>query len=249
MKSRIIFLLFFLNCCVPSSQNTIKNTESFVPYNSKGFALVYEEEDFKNKIVSKKLDNEKLQVAHRKLGRNKILILTNPENNKSIELKVSKKVKYPNFFNVLITKKVSDELDLNSEFPFLEIHQRIKNKSFVAKKAEIFTEEKNVFDKAPVTKIKIDNISKNKSKKNKKNKKNKKFSIIIAEFYSKESANNLRNNLVDKYIKKEVLKVKKLGKNRFELSAGPYLSINTLKNDYFALNKYGFENLDIKQND
>ena len=25
--------------------------------------------------------------------------------------------------------------------------------------------------------------------------------------------------------------------------------INTLKNDYFKLNKYGFENLDIKQND
>ena len=43
--------------------------------------------------------------------------------------------------------------------------------------------------------------------------------------------------------------VRKLGKNRFELSAGPYLSINTLKNDYFALNKYGFEELDIKQND
>ena len=77
MKFRIIFLLFFLNCCVPSSQNTIKNTESFVPYNSKGFALIYEEEDFKNKIVSKKLDSEKFQVAHRKLGRNKILILTN----------------------------------------------------------------------------------------------------------------------------------------------------------------------------
>ena len=43
--------------------------------------------------------------------------------------------------------------------------------------------------------------------------------------------------------------VRNLGKNRFELSAGPYLTINTLKNDYFALNKYGFENLDIKQND
>jgi len=246
MKFKIIFLLFFLISCAPGSQNTIKNTKSFVPYNSKGFALVYQEKDFNNKIISKKLDNEKLQVAHRKLGRNKILILTNPENNKSIELKVSKKVKYPNFFNVLITKKVSEELNLNSDFPFLEVNQRIKNKSFVAKKAEIFNEEKNVLDKAPVTKIKIDNISKIK---NKKNKKNKIFYILIGEFYSKESAKKLKNNLLDKYIKKELLKVKKLGKNRFELSAGPYLSINTLKTDYFALNKYGFEDLDIKQND
>tara|TARA_Y100001960_G_scaffold271044_1_gene297593 strand:- start:15 stop:755 length:741 start_codon:yes stop_codon:yes gene_type:complete len=246
MKFKIIFLLFFLISCAPGSQNTIKNTKSFVPYNSKGFALVYQEKDFNNKIISKKLDNEKLQVAHRKLGRNKILILTNPENNKSIELKVSKKVKYPNFFNVLITKKVFEELNLNSDFPFLEVNQRIKNKSFVAKKAEIFNEEKNVLDKAPVTKIKIDNISKIK---NKKNKKNKIFYILIGEFYSKESAKKLKNNLLDKYIKKELLKVKKLGKNRFELSAGPYLSINTLKTDYFALNKYGFEDLDIKQND
>ncbi len=249
MKFKIIFLLLFLASCVSGQQNTIKSTKSFTPYSSKGFALLYQEDDFKNKIVSKKLDNEKLQVAHRKLGRNKILILTNPENNKSIELKVSKKVKYPNFFNVLITKKVSDELDLNSEFPFLEIHQRIKNKSFVAKKAEIFTEETKVMDKAPVAKIKIDNISKSKEKKIKKNKKSKQFSILIGEFYSKKSANLLKNNLTNGYIKKELLKVKSLGKNRFELSAGPYLSINTLKNDYFALNKYGFEDLDVKQND
>jgi len=249
MKSKIIFLLFFLISCTSSGQNATKNTKSFVPYSSKGFALIYTEKDFNNKIISKKLNNEELQVGHRKLGRNKILILTNPENKKSIELKVSKKIKYPNFFNVIITKKLSDELNLNPELPFLEVHQRIKNKSFVAKKAEIFIEEKNVLDKAPITKVKINNISKNKNKKRKKNKKDKKFSIVIGEFYSKESANRLRKNLVDKYIKKELLKVKNLGKNRFELSAGPYLSINTLKNDYFALNKYGFEDLDIKQND
>jgi len=249
MKFKIIFFLLFLNSCISSQQNSIKSTKTFNPYSSKGFALVYEEEYFNNKILSKRLDNEKLQVAHRKLGSNKILVLTNPENNKSIELKVAKKAKYPNFFNVVITKKVSDELNLSSEFPFIEVHQRVKNKSFVAKKAEIFSEEKNVLDKAPVTKIKIDNISKNKNKKNKKDRKSKKFSILIGEFYSKSSANQLRNNLVDKYIKKELLKVKNLGKNRFELSAGPYLSINTLKNDYFALNRYGFEDLDIKQND
>jgi len=251
MKYKIFFLIlpFFLISCVSGNQSTSKNTKSFIPYTSNGFALIYDEKDFKNKIISKKLDNEKLQVAHRNLGRNKILILTNPENNKSIEVKINKRVKYPNFFNVLITKKVSDELDLNSEFPFLEVNQRIKNKSFVAKKAEIFNEEKNVLDKAPVTKIKIDNISKNKRLTNKQNKKNKKFSILIGEFYSKLSANKLRNNLVDNYIKKELLVVRKLGKNRFELSAGPYLSINTLKTDYFALNKYGFEELDIKQND
>jgi len=246
MKFKIIFLLFFLFSCVSGQQNNTKSNKLFTPYSSKGFALVYQEDDFKNKIISRKLDNEKLEIAHRKLGRGKILILTNPENGKFIELQIAKKAKYPNFFNVLITKKVSDKLNLNPEFPLLEVHQRVKNKSFVAKKAEIFTEEKKVIDKAPVTEIKINNISKTK---NIKSKKNKKFFILIGEFYSKESANQLKNNLVDKYVKKELLKVRNLGKNRFELSSGPYFSINTLKNDYFALNRYGFEDLDIKQND
>jgi len=49
------------------------------------------------------------------------------------------------------------------------------------------------------------------------------------------------------YVEKEALKVKKLGKNKFQLSAGPYTSINTLKNAYFQLNKYGFDNLDIEK--
>ena len=51
------------------------------------------------------------------------------------------------------------------------------------------------------------------------------------------------------YVKKGALKVKKMAKNKFSLSAGPYASINTLKKRYFELNKYGFEDLDIIQND
>ena len=42
----------------------------------------------------------------------------------------------------------------------------------------------------------------------------------------------------------EVFSIKSLGKNNYQLIAGPYTSINTLKNDYFKLNKYGFDNLD-----
>ncbi len=249
MKYKLLILILFLFSCTTSNQKSIKYKKSFTPYSSKGFALIYTEEDYKNKIVSKKMDSTKMQVAHNKLGTNKILVLANPENKKSIELKISKRAKYPSFFNVLITQNIADELNLNPEFPFLEVYQRVKNKSFVAKKAVIFNEEKKVIDRAPITKIKIDNISQNKISKPSKIKTKKSFSILIGEFYSKKSAQNLRNILSDKYIKKEHLIVKNLGKNRFELLAGPYLSINTLKNDYFELNKYGFEDLDIKQND
>ena len=49
-------------------------------------------------------------------------------------------------------------------------------------------------------------------------------------------------------ILKSSLFYKNVGKNNYQLIAGPYTSINTLKNDYFKLNKYGFDNLDIKKN-
>ena len=80
-------------------------------------------------------------------------------------------------------------------------------------------------------------------------KKNEKYSIIIGDFYSKDWANSLIGLLINEDIKKEVFKVEKLGKNKYQLIAGPYSSINTLKNDYFQLNKYGFSNLDIVKND
>ena len=245
MKYRFIILILFLNSCASSYSGSLKSNQ-FTPYSSKGFAIIYQDSDYDNKVISKKLDNNNLELAHRKLGRNKIVVLTNPENNKSLQLKITKKARYPNFFNLVVSKKVADELNLNPEFPYVELYERTKNKSFVAKKAEIFKEETNVMDKAPVEKITINNISKTRSSKSKKIKR---FSIIVGEFYSIKTANLLKDSLADKHVKKELLKVKNLGKNRFELSSGPYRSINTLKNDYFALNKYGFEDLDIKQND
>ena len=51
------------------------------------------------------------------------------------------------------------------------------------------------------------------------------------------------------YVTQGSLVVKKLGKNKFMLSSKPYISINTLKNLYFGLNKYGFDDLEIKQHD
>ena len=81
-------------------------------------------------------------------------------NNKSKTLKVNKKVVYPDFYKILITKKISDQLSLNDTIPFIEINTVKKNKSFVAEKATIFKEEKKVHNTAPVAKVRINNISK-----------------------------------------------------------------------------------------
>jgi len=247
MKFSSIFLILILASC---STGTLQKS-MVEPYSSTGFALVYNEEDYNNKIISGKLNNSELEIGHSKIKKNSIVKITNPENKKSLELKVSKNIKYPDFYKIIISKKVKEELKLSENVPFVDIQERFENKSFVAKKAVTFSEEKQVSNKVPVTKVKIDNIStkKESAEKERKTKKNKKFTIIVGEFYSEESAKNLRDTLERKHVKKGTLKVKKVAKNKFRLSAGPYSSINTLKKRYFELNKYGFEDLDVKQND
>ena len=242
MKFSLIFIIFFLFSCSNGTFNTNNNKS----YTSKGFALIYDEKDYQNKIISTKLNPNNIEIGHNQLNKNSYVVITNPINKKSLTLKVSKKVKYPDFFKVLITEKLANELNLNPKMPYIEIEKRVKNKSFVAKKAVTHSEEKNVLTKAPITKVKINDISKD-SKNSLKNKSTNKYSIIVGNFYSKKWAESLIDILVNEDINKEVFKVIKLGKNNYQLLAGPYTSINTLKSDYFKLNKYGFDNLDLKK--
>ena len=242
MKFSLIFIIFFLFSC--SSGNF--NSNKYKSYTSKGFALIYDENDFQKKIISTKLNPNNIEIGHNQLNKNSHVVITNPINKKSINLKVAKKVKYPDFFKVLITEKLANELNLNPKMPYIEIEKRVKNKSFVAKKAVTHSEEKNVLTKVPITKVKINDISKD-SKDPLKNQYANKYSIVVGNFYSKKWAESLIDILVNEDINKEVFKVIKLGKNNYQLLAGPYTSINTLKSDYFKLNKYGFDNLDLKK--
>ena len=242
MKFSLIFIIFFLFSCSNGTFNTNNNKS----YTSKGFALIYDENDYQKKIISTKLNPNNIEIGHNQLNKNSYVVITNPINKKSLTLKVSKKVKYPDFFKVLITEKLANELNLNPKMPYIEIEKRVKNKSFVAKKAVTHSEEKNVLTKVPITKVKINDISKE-SKDPSKNQYANKYSIIVGNFYSKKWAESLIDILVNEDINKEVFKVIKLGKNNYQLLAGPYTSINTLKSDYFKLNKYGFDNLDLKK--
>ena len=244
MKFKLFFLIFFLTSCTSSNINNKKNT--FIPYTSKGFALIYNDDDYNNKLISKKLDNQKLLIAHNKLKKNTIITLTNVNNKKTITLKIAKNIDYPNFYKILITQKVADELKIDKNLPFVDLQQKVQNVSFVAKKGITFPEEKYVSGKAPVTKVKISSIS-SKDKKSPNTKKN--FSIILGDFYSEVSANELKSFLIKDYVRDANLTVKKLQKNNYRLLAGPYSSISALKNDYFKLQKYGFEDLDIEQYD
>ena len=164
-------------------------------------------------------------------------------------LKNVKRIKYPDFYKILITKPVATKLNLSNDLPVLEIIEIRKNKSFVAKRAKIFNEEKKIPSKAPVASVKISNISKNKIKKSP-NVSDEIF-IHIASFYSIETAKFLRQRINKELpeLNKKKIKIKKISNKETQVISGPYISVNLLKNDYIKLKNYGFEELDILINE
>ena len=241
MKYKFLLISFFLYSCSPH----YTKIDNRVPYNAKGFAYIYSNEDFSNKIIKGKLDNSKIQISHKKLNANTLIKVINPKTKDSIVIKNTKKVKYPDFYKIVITEQVANKLNIDRDLPLVEILEIKKNKSFIAKKAKIFNEEKKISTNAPVASVQISNISKNKNLR--KNDKKDQIYIIIASFYSKDTAEFLK-----KRINKEIptydtnkLKIKKKINKKVDLISGPYNTINLMKNDYILLTNFGFEELDI----
>ena len=240
MKFNIILIFIFLNACATN----ITKIENRSPYNSKGFAYIYNDQDYEKKIISFKLDNSKEQISVYNLKMNSLIKIINPKTKESLTMNNYKRIKYPDFYKILITEKVARKLNLDPKLPLVELIEIKKNKSFVAEKAEIFNEEKKISSNAPVTSVQISNISKNNTvKKNIKDE----FHIIIGTFFLFETA-----EFLIKRIKKEIplydikkLKIVKKNNKEIKLLSGPYSSINLMKNDYIYLKNFGFEELDI----
>jgi len=159
MKYKTIILLFILSACSPQLI-TLNKKE---PYAANGFAYIYNEFDFNEKVIKSKMNNDNLQISHQNLKTGTLIKISNPKNKKSLVLKNIKRIRYPEFYKVLITEAVAEKLELDKNFPLLEILEVKKNKSFVAKEAKTFNEEKKISSKAPVENIQISNISKEKS--------------------------------------------------------------------------------------
>ena len=134
------------------------------------------------------------------------------------------------------------ELDVNN--PYVEIIEIKKNKTFIAKESNMYDEEKNVEEKAPVNEIEMDDLSKQESAPDKKKIKKYNFIIVINDFYYIDSANNLKNELEKKTNLKNIT-IKKINDNKYRLSAGPFKNFNALKTSYISLNNLGFESLNI----
>ena len=243
----IVLLLIstiFLNSCADyKTDRTLKKKEKKY-YSSLGFALIYSDHHYLNKVVNKKIKNNDSVAMHNLLKINTPIKIINPDNSKFIETKIYKRADYPKIFNVVISRKIASFLELDFNNPYVEIIEVKKNKTFVAKEGNIFEEEKNVIDKVPVDEIKINDLTLNKPKINKKLTKKNNFILVISDFYYMDSANNLKNELIKK-ININNLSIKKINNNKYRLLVGPFESFNALKTTYISLNKLGFEDLNV----
>jgi len=240
----LFILIIFLSSCADYKSIKTSKTKEKKYYSSHGFALIYDEELYKNKTVSKKINNEKIVVMHGFLKRNTRIKIINPDNDKFIVTKISQRANYPKIFNVLISKKIASILELNYDNPYIEVLEIKKNKTFIAKKSNTFDEEKNVAEKAPVDEIKMDVLLEDETDLKKKTINGENFILVISDFYYEDTANSLKIELTKK-TKTNYFFVKKINNKKYRLFAGPFKNFNALKIAYISLNNLGFEDLNI----
>ena len=234
------FLIFILNSCV-SNQSSVRMNKKF--YSSTGFALIYDENLYKNGILKKSIKNNEVKTMHAVLKFNTKIKIVNPENNKFIETKISKKATYPNLFNIVISQEIAKILDLDTNNPFVEVLEIKKNKTFIAKKSNMFDEEKRVAQTAPIDEIVVNNLSKA-NLTDKKSDINKNFFIIINDFYYSDSATNLKREIISKKTINNIF-IEKINDAKYRLSVGPFKNFKSLKSVYISLNNLGFDDLNI----
>ena len=244
-KIIIFFILLFLTSCVNQpiidESSSIKKTSFF---SNKGFALVYKDELFKEKIIKGKIQERSLFIFQKNLKKDTPVKITNLHNSKYILAKVGKKTKYPNFYNSVISKRISDELELDELDPYIEIKEIIHGSSFIAKKAEMHEEEKKVAQKAPVDQILIKDLGNTVQKDTKIKKKKFNYAIKIADFYFEKSAKEMVSRIsseagIDK------ISIEKLSNTKFRVFVGPYTNLNSLKKSFNAINALEFDSIEI----
>ena len=240
---KIFLLILFLYSCENKSINKV-NFEIERKYKNIGFTLI-DNESVEN---IKKLDERSLNIYHKLLKKKSVVKITNPKNGKYLIANVkSNKIKFSEFYNSIISRRIAETLELNPDEPYIEITLISKSSTFVAKKAKTFEEEKEVANKAPIDGIQINDLNIKKVKKKNTNIDKFSYSIKIADFYYKNSA----QMMIDR-IKLETsisnCKIHKLSKNRYRVLIGPFNDINSIKESFEKIKSLNFENIEILNN-
>jgi len=244
----ILSFFTFIGCSTYTVTNNEINILKKNNFKNKGFALIYNDNLYKQKIVSKKIDNRSLIIFQKNLRKGTTVRVKNILNQKTIIAKVGSKSKYPLFNNSVISNRIFKEIDLDPNEPYVEIYEILHNSSFIAKKAKTFDEEKQVADKAPIDSISVNdlNLSDKKIDEVKLNKFD--YTIKIADFYFKDTAISMINR-----IKKETpvkkIGVQNLSDTQYRVFLGPFFNINSLQKAFNDVNVLQFENIEIIKND
>jgi hypothetical protein len=248
-KKKFFFILFLLtiNCVSNNTLNNKININIKNQFANKGFALIYNDQLFRDEIISKKMDSRSLIIFQKNLKKGIDVKITNILNNKSLIVRVGNNASYPHFNNSVISPRIAEELGLDIKEPYVQIISIQKNSMFIAKKAKTFDEEKRVANTAPVDNISINNLKK-KTKPKKINDKKFFYSIKIADFYFNKSAVQMINR-----IKKETNiikpKIKKISDKKYRVYVGPFSNINSLQKSFNDINILEFENIEFIKND
>ena len=244
------FIIIFLSLLIVSCDKSIINKSSTIGskiekrYNNIGFALIYN--DSLEKI--KKIEPRSLNIYHKSLKKKSIVKITNPKNNKYLIAHVkSNKIKFSNFYNSILSLRIAEELELDFKEPYVEIILISKDSTFVAKKAKMFDEEKNVAEKAPVDGIQINdlNITKKKAKIDKKVIFS--YSIKVADFYYRDTAEMMLDRIKNEASIKNS-SIIRLSETKYRVLIGPFNDIKTLKKTFETMDSFNFENLEILKN-
>ncbi len=242
----LTFLLFLiLNSCATTpveKKDTSTTPKSY--FLNKGFTLVYNEGYYKEKLVKGRIADRSLTLFQKNLKKNTKVKITNLINSKYIIANVGKKVKYPYFYNSVISRRISEELELDIFEPYIEIKEIKQGSSFIAKKAKTYDEEKNVAEKAPVEQIQIKELGGNSKKKIEINKEKFSYVIKIADFYFKKSADQMKSRISNETSIKDV-NINKLSPTKFRVFLGPFEDLNSLKKSFNAINILEFDSIEI----
>ena len=241
----LILLIVLITSCASNNYKTVNVDPIFEKFSNNGFALIYNDKLYNDKIISKKMDERDLIIFQRNLRKGTSVKITNPFNNKTIIAKVGKKANYPSFNNSVVSIRISKELEIDINEPYIFIEEIRDNASFIAKKAKIFEEEKKVADKAPVDSISVNDLNDTDEKKIKKKINNEfKYVIKIADFYYLNTAKQMVKRIKSELNIKKT-DINKINENKFRVFTGPYLSLKALQKAYNSIETLGFENIEL----
>ena len=241
----LILLIVLITSCTSNNYKTVNVDPILEKFSNNGFALIYNDKLYNDKIISKKMDERDLIIFQRNLRKGTSVKITNPFNNKTIIAKVGKKANYPSFNNSVVSIRISKELEIDINEPYIVIEEIRDNASFIAKKAKTFEEEKKVADKAPVDSISVNDLNGTDEKKIKKKINNEfKYVIKIADFYYLNTAKQMVKRIKSELNIKKT-DINKINENKFRVFTGPYLSLKALQKAYNSIETLGFENIEL----